>query len=53
LNRQGTLVKRLGVAVAALLIIKRSQIVDCLGDIDMFGTQRVLVDSQSAFPVAP
>ncbi len=47
-DRQGALVKWLGLAIAALFPIERCQVVEVNGDTGMPGTQRFLFDRQGA-----
>ena len=45
-DRQRSLVERVGVGVAALVLVEQSQIVQRLRDIGMARTERLLADSQ-------
>ena len=47
-DRQRALVERLGVGIAALVVVKHRQIVQRLRDIGMIGTKRLFSDRQRA-----
>ncbi len=48
-DRQATLEKRLGLAIAALFVIEQRKVVEALGNIAMLGAQHLLPDRQGAF----
>jgi len=47
-DRQGPLVERLGLSVAALRVVQRSEVVEALWDVGVLGAEGLLPDRQGS-----